>query len=304
MLHRSVVLLSLVVLTASGCTHAENGLISPDEREAVFEPDLVGVWETTRTDRVIQETNKTYLKVERDHPGSKAYRVTECGEDGKPTPLTPGQPPNHFQAYVVRIGDDLFLDIPMVFDESQQRSRQMEAHFFYGLKWKKNEIVVSALDLEYVAGHRELLPSAAELNLPLEKLKSFDLRLVFDARDETGLPQKAQSLVAVACAGPSPYVLIFDEAGKVALSLDLARLKDLEPEVAKLKTRLDEFKAPRQLTPESQAEIIAQIRLIYSHRRPDRILATPEEWRAFLAKHARSEAIWKNDNLKWVLRRR
>ena len=307
MRYRSALWLSLVLLTASGCIQAENGLISPDEREAVFEPDLVGHWETTHTDSILQETNKTYLKVERDHPGSKAYRVTECGEDGKPVLIAPGQPPKvTFRAFLVRLDGNLFLDIPITTSvfESHPESGQQKYHFIFRMSQTNDQMVLRGLQRDYLFDHPESLPCVVSEKLPLWKLSAFDLRLMFDAKDLKDLPEKGQSLIAVACGGSSPQVRIFDRSGKMVYNLDLARLDDAGPAVSRLKQLLEEARPPQKLTPESKTAILTQFRSIHASSGRSRILATPQEWRDFVTKHARDNSAWDKPADQMVLRRR
>jgi hypothetical protein len=299
----SIVLLSLVALTAPGCLSSENGLCSPDEKEAIFEPDLVGEWDAPK-DAFGEKEEGGYFKVERDDPASKAYRITLYGKDGKQDRQAGLQDHGQsIQAYLVRLGDSLFLDVLMPRDENQPKTMPPIAHFFYLVEPKKTEVGLRMPNVHFTEAHPELLPCIGTLEVPDWKLKSYDLRLMFDAKDAGGLPKEGRSLIAVACGGRLPHVRIIDEAGKIVMSLDLARLKVQEGPIEKLRRQLEDLRPPHDVTQAEKTEIIAQIFSINLNGGPSRILATSQELREFFEKHAKDDAMWKGSR-ELVMRRR
>jgi hypothetical protein len=126
---------------------------------------------------------------------------------------------------------------------------------------------------------------------------------MFDAKDAGGLPKEGRSLIAVACGGRLPHVRIIDEAGKIVMSLDLARLKVQEGPIEKLRRQLEDLRPPHDVTQAEKTEIIAQIFSINLNGGPSRILATSQELREFFEKHAKDDAMWKGSR-ELVMRRR
>src|SRR5262245_48756070 len=69
-----IVLLSALIGGSQGCMTFQNGLCTPGESGAIFDPILLGEW--TPIDPKLQVGEEGYFKVERDDSVSKAYRVS------------------------------------------------------------------------------------------------------------------------------------------------------------------------------------------------------------------------------------
>jgi len=129
----------------------QNGLCSPGEPEAIFDPDLLGEW--TAIDPKPQKGEEGYFKVERDAAGSKAYRVSVIS-------LTDGRrarEPYVFKAYLSKLGDSFFLDA--VSAPKPGRQKEAPKHDIWRIKIKMPEITVWALSEEFVKGHPNAIPS-------------------------------------------------------------------------------------------------------------------------------------------------
>ena len=145
-----LILLSALVLAAPGCISSENGLSSPDEKEAVFNPELLGRWDTIDPKPEAHEPECHYL-VERDDPKSKVYRISLIT---LPPNSKKAVPQLVIKALLVKLGDTLFLDI---LSASEPGKKEERGHYFWKLEIKKEELVSCPLDQEFLTAHPDLL---------------------------------------------------------------------------------------------------------------------------------------------------
>jgi hypothetical protein len=160
-LHRLPYALFLA-LVVSGCMKVENGLGSPDETDAIFNPELVGEW--TFPEQRPEE--QKYISAERDAPGSKAYRVTlgERDKDGRPvgTPIV-------CKVFLVKLGDTFFLD---ALPPAEQGAREQLGHFLMRAELRPGEIGLRGLSEEFVKEHPQTLRRTLEKGfLGLERVR-------------------------------------------------------------------------------------------------------------------------------------
>lgn len=146
----SIVLLSAVVFASSGCMYCENGLCSPGEPEAFFDPVLLGEWDWINPNP--QEGGDGRFKVERDDPASKAYRVSSMPLDnsGKPDPES-----LVIRAYLTKSGDSLFLDT--ILPPEPGRKREGPSHFLWRVEIKKSEMTLQPLSEKFVKDHPDAI---------------------------------------------------------------------------------------------------------------------------------------------------
>jgi hypothetical protein len=152
----SIALLFAILLASPGCMNCENGLTTPGEKEATFDPALLGEWEFF--DPKPEKGMEGYFKVERDDRASKAYRVTaitlpvEGKEVAKPAVV---------KVYLARLGEFTFLD---AFEPPDSGGRDRNPnHFIFIIDIKKDELSLRALDEDFIKVHPEL-PRLLETN--------------------------------------------------------------------------------------------------------------------------------------------
>ncbi len=132
------------------CSYFESGLCSPDEKDAIFDAKLLGEWEAI-------EPRPGFIKVERDAPTSKAYRVTtlDPGAKGQKAPE-----PTPFKLHLIQLGDSYFLDAACPHNE--ERPQDGVAHFIFKMERRGPDIYIAMVSDEFVEKHKNELPQSVD----------------------------------------------------------------------------------------------------------------------------------------------
>jgi len=161
-----MVLVSTLLWASPGCMTSENGLCSPGEPEATFDPAMLGEWIDSRPQ---EKGTEGYYKVERDDPASKAYRVTAISEDadGKQTAK-----PLVMKVYLTKFGDSHFLDV--ICPPEPGRQEEGPSHFIWKVKIKMPEVTLRLLSQDYVKVH----PGEIRHTVKISPLGGQSMRLI------------------------------------------------------------------------------------------------------------------------------
>jgi hypothetical protein len=160
-----IMLLSLLVVILSGCVSSENGLCSADERGAFFDPAIQGEWALFSCQNgPVKDKEIRRFKVARHRPESKAYRVTE---DTLSIALEGVEYVD--KAYLIRLGDAVFLDY-----YREMRSSQSHSEFHEILKVDRrgeHELRLLPLSPEFIKRHPGTIRHSVKKGFPFETVE-------------------------------------------------------------------------------------------------------------------------------------
>lgn len=151
----SIAFVSAIIPMLSGCMYCENGLCSPGEQEAIFDPSLLGEWVPVNPKP--EKGEEGYFKVERDDPASNAYRITAI------TFAAAGKPkvdPFVFKAYLGKFGEFLFFDVLLTPEPG--RRGESPRHEIWSAEIKMPEVTVRALSEDFIKRHPDSLRRTVE----------------------------------------------------------------------------------------------------------------------------------------------
>ena len=160
--------LSLLLLTAfvswlPGCATSENGLCLAGERDAIFDPALLGEWlvfyHPYTEDRSVPVR---IYKVERDRPESKAYRITLIAKKPGDGAAADGK------AYLTKLGDSHFADFVADF---QVEGAHAQIHWIMKMEPGPGEVRLRPLSSKFIKRHPGSLRHVLKKGLPFEMIE-------------------------------------------------------------------------------------------------------------------------------------
>ncbi len=136
---------AIIIVVAALCTgcivQSKNPLYSPDKKDVVFLPALLGTW--------YDEDGMTTMIFERS--GEKSYSMTIEEEKEEPEGVS------EFEVHLVQLGDFLFLDMdtsPLI-KKNKPTDKDIQRHMFGRIWIEGDTLRLAGLDADWFRDHRE-----------------------------------------------------------------------------------------------------------------------------------------------------